>query len=127
MDTIDNNNDEATNDDLFEKLLCKDENLDRDKVNDDLSHYFSNSGRPVIHSQGNHVRKPRGLSFDDLAATPESDAQSVRSGSMKDRREKVTALVDAEPEKPEFHNNVFWRKPDILMEESLDDLLADYI
>jgi hypothetical protein len=37
MDTIDNNNDEATNDDIFEKLLCKDENLDAgDKVNDDL-------------------------------------------------------------------------------------------
>ncbi len=52
MDTIDNNNDEATNDDLFEKLLCKDENLDGDdKVNDDLSHYFSNNtARPIIHS-----------------------------------------------------------------------------
>ena len=128
MDTIDNNNDEATNDDIFEKLLCKDENLDGgDKVNDDLQHYFSNSGRPVIHSQGNHVRKPRGLSFDDLAATPESDAQSVRSGSMKGRREKVSEeAANVEPEKPEFHSNVFWRKPDIVG-ENLDDLLADYM
>jgi hypothetical protein len=80
MDTIDNDNnggeafETTNNDDLFEKLLCKDENLDGDKVNDDLSHYFSSGSRPIIHSQGNHIRKPRGLSFDDLAATPESDA-----------------------------------------------------
>lgn len=72
------------------------------------------------------MRKPRGLSFDDLAATPESDAQSVRSGSMKGRREKISEAVNVEPEKPEFHSNVFWRKPDIV-EENLDDLLADYM
>ena len=56
MDTIDNDNnggeafETTNNDDLFEKLLCKDENLDGDKVNDDLSHYFSSGSRPIIHS-----------------------------------------------------------------------------
>ena len=116
MDTIDNDNNSGhqefatNNDDLFEKLLCTDENLDGDKVNDDLSHYFSSGNRPIIHSQGNHIRKPRGLSFDDLAATPESDAASVRSGSMKGKREKIEAVKPpAEPEKPEYHNNVYWK------------------
>jgi hypothetical protein len=113
MDTIDNDNQEflESSDAIFEKLMCRDESLDGgDKVNDDLSHYFSSGNRPIIHTQGNHVRKPRGLSFDDLAATPESDAQSVRSGSMKGKRDKIEASqAPLEPEKSEYHNNVYWK------------------
>jgi hypothetical protein len=45
---------------------------------------------------------------------------------MKGRREKVSEEANVEPEKPEFHSNVFWRKPEIVG-ENLDDLLADYM
>jgi hypothetical protein len=48
--------------------------------NDDLEHYFQSKER--------YHKKSRGMSFEDLAATPESDAQAVRSGSMKGKRSR---------------------------------------
>jgi hypothetical protein len=64
LDEDDNNGgfgnfDTHNNDDLFDKLLCKDENLNddhagNDNENSDLLHYFSsgsgNTRKPVIHS-----------------------------------------------------------------------------
>jgi len=66
-------------------------------------------------------KKPRGLSFDDLAATPASDRKSA---SMKGVR-PVLKSTPPELEKSEYHDNVFW-SVNALGIQSLDDLLGDY-
>jgi hypothetical protein len=46
---------------------------------------------------------------------------------MKGKREKLEAPKQpAEPEKPEYHNNVYWKNPELLSTDALDSLLVDY-
>jgi hypothetical protein len=60
--------------DELEKLLCKNETLTGAEDDDDLyPDYFSKQGA----LRGVEYAKPRGLSFDDLAASPESDQKTI--------------------------------------------------
>ena len=97
FDTIDHDNDDntgfrshavqedGTDQELFDRLKCSNESIKNLGDNDDLEQYFSQKER--------YHKKSRGLSFEDLAATPESDAQAVRSGSMKGSRRKTSEAV----------------------------------
>ena len=68
--------------------------------------------------------KARGLSFDDLAASPESDQKSA---SFKSKRLKqINEGVVVASEKPEYHSNVYWGNVEVNSNYKLDDLLADY-
>lgn len=83
------NQEDGTDQDLFDRLKCTNEMLNNLADNDDLEHYFQQKER--------YHKKSRGLSFEDLAATPESDAQAVRSGSMKSNRRKASEIATTQP------------------------------
>jgi len=75
---------------LFDNLLCKNETLEPEGAegNADLyGAYFSNQGRGRKASNG--YVKPRGLSFEDLAASPESDHKAATTPIPKSRKEST--------------------------------------
>jgi hypothetical protein len=50
-------------------------------------------------------KKSRGLSFEDLAATPESDLKAAMSGSKSKLAKNALPVADAALEKPEYNDN----------------------
>lgn len=84
--------------DLLDKLLCKEETLDKeDEEDDEVGDLY-----PASFSQHGRKReaiyvKPRGLSFEDLAATPISDQKSANESMPARRKESSPVKLQTSP------------------------------